>query len=129
MKNNKCKGCGKCCYNVPISKTLVIALKNKIVTIPKNWYDTGMRDSSGKTLLLAETPGGRCPFLTEKNTCNIYDKRPKICKEFGSGHFNHPYLVCPILEGKADTPVLGFQSKGDLSKNALYLVPIFKKLF
>lgn len=97
-KNNPCKGCGKCCYNVPIPKSYFTAFKNKIVTPFDSAVGIGDLPKMGKDVIIPETKDGRCPFLTEKNRCNIYSVRPWICREFGES--KEPLLRCSILEGK-----------------------------
>lgn len=45
---------------------------------------------------------GRCPFLNPENhCCRIYEKRPEICKLFGSPGQKHPLLHCHNL-GQGD---------------------------
>lgn len=40
----------------------------------------------------------RCPFQRYDYKCNIYDRRPKICRMFGEG--KHKYLQCGYLGQK-----------------------------
>ena len=97
-EKSKCKGCGKCCYNVPLPKSYFSAFRNKIITPFTTAVGLGDLPKLGKDIIIPETKDGICPFLTKKNTCNIYDKRPWICRNFGSSE--EPILKCYILEGK-----------------------------
>lgn len=131
---SKCKGCGKCCYNVPLPKDLVKVKYNKIVNHPKQWIlYTEKLPEYGKYLsngienvdtLLPDNEDGRCPFLTNKNICNIYQFRPRICRDYGKG--GHPFLICPILEGKADTPAMPAMNDQEFKTQA---VAMFGDLF
>ena len=42
--------------------------------------------------VLPVTKSGMCPFLNEDYTCNIYDDRPGVCRDFGNE--SHPDLAC-----------------------------------
>lgn len=100
-KENVCKGCGQCCYNVPLPQDLVSATRNRIVTQPLRWESISDRKELRK-MVVGITPDGRCPYLTEKNLCNIYDKRPWICRKFGASKDENDLLYCQILHGKGD---------------------------
>lgn len=38
----------------------------------------------------------KCPFLRDDYKCNIYDRRPEICRKFGDG--SHPLLTCQFIK-------------------------------
>ena len=98
--DSQCYGCGKCCYNVPLPKSLLTSLKNRIV----NEFNEVMELDSGLSekikTVYAFTKDMKCPFLKQNNTCNIYDRRPKICREFGIS--DNKLLQCSILYGRED---------------------------
>lgn len=96
-----CKGCGKCCYNVPLPKDLVSATRNRVVTKPSGWQLVS-EDESLKPMVVGITEDGRCPYLTENNICNIYDKRPWICRKFGEVEDEGDFLYCSLKHGKED---------------------------
>lgn len=97
--DNQCYGCGKCCYNVPLPKSLLTSLKNRIVNEFNETMELESVDKKVKTVY-AFTKDMRCPFLKPNNTCNIYDRRPKICREFGIS--DNKLLQCSILYGRED---------------------------
>lgn len=43
-----------------------------------------------------ETEGWVCAYLGDDYRCTVYDKRPEVCKLFGSE--KHPALVCPYQD-------------------------------
>lgn len=87
MKNkkqrNECYGCGKCCYNVPLPKYYLTSLRNRIVNEFTSVISLGGEDIIGTETVYADTKDGICPFLKPNNTCNIYERRPAICRNFG----------------------------------------------
>lgn len=114
MKNkkqrNECYGCGKCCYNVPLPKYYLTSLKNRIVNEFTSVIDLGGKYVTGVETVFAETKGGICPFLKPNNTCNIYERRPAICRNFGRSE--EKLLQCPTLYGKENVKL----SEGDIKK-------------
>lgn len=96
-----CKGCGKCCFNVPLPKDLVSATRNRVVIQPSRWEPIS-DDESLRPMVIGITPDGRCPYLTKNNLCNIYDKRPWICRRFGISDDEGDLLYCPIRHGEKD---------------------------
>lgn len=110
-----CKRCGKCCGFVPFTKKeynnirkeaneLHIGFEKqdmlgKTVYFPKklfklfNSVNEETTDEDIKNIMEKMN----CPFLEKDEnglcSCKIYDKRPEVCRLFGSGL--HPYLVCP----------------------------------
>lgn len=88
-----CAGCGECCYNVPLPAAFVEANGSKMVTEPESW--TWLSEDT----VLCDTPDGRCPFLTGKRKCSVYEKRPSICRMFGE-RTDDPLLWCRIKQGE-----------------------------
>lgn len=64
----------------------------------------------------------RCPFLTDKKECILYDKRPIICRIYG--------VPFSLIDGKKEQvyvcPVSGFQEK--VSYPAVKLDKIYREL-
>lgn len=83
-----------CCYNAPLPKKYIFALKNRIVN-PVTDHNPDKN---------------KCPFLTENCRCNIYDRRPPICKKFGNGA--EPLLTCSFLvpEEQRESVLAGYKS-------------------
>ena len=109
-KRNECYGCGKCCYNVPLPKYYLASLRNRIVNEFTSVISLGGKDIVGTETVYADTKGGICPFLKPNNTCNIYERRPAICRNFGRSE--EKLLQCPRLYGREDVKL----SEGDIKK-------------
>lgn len=96
----KCRG--QCCYSVPIPKSYFTALKNRLVRPILRFEDAGDNPELGGQNVVAITnediAENRCPFQRYDYRCNIYDRRPKICRMFGEG--SHKYLQCGYLGQK-----------------------------
>lgn len=77
-----------CCYNAPLPKKYIFALKNRIV-------------NPVKEILVIDNENCRC---------NIYDRRPPICKKFGNG--TEPLLTCSFLvpEEQRESVLAGYKS-------------------
>jgi hypothetical protein len=92
MEGLNCKNCiskcgAACCGLVPISKK--IFEKNKPYREFLEVVDLG--DD-----VIFETKDFKCPYLNEENACTIYDKRPEVCKLFGSE--KDIKLTCPYQD-------------------------------
>ena len=85
-----------CCYSAPIPKSYFTALKNRLVRPILRFEDEGDNPELGGHNVVAITnediAENRCPFQRYDYRCNIYDRRPKICRMFGEG--SHKYLQC-----------------------------------
>lgn len=77
---------------------MVLSLKNRIVNEFEEVISLGKDANTGVETIYAMTKDGRCPFLKPNNTCNIYDRRPKICREFGISDIK--LLQCDLLYGR-----------------------------
>lgn len=83
--HKKCKAI--CCSDsTPIPLDTFHKYKDKIVNYPLRTTVIPPDHISG------ETDTGRCMFLNDDHTCNIYEDRPEICKKFGDE--SHPMLTC-----------------------------------
>lgn len=100
---SKCKG--GCCFSVPIPKHYFTALKKHIVRPILRFEDAGDLPEMGGHNVVAITnedlEENRCPFQRYDYKCNIYDRRPKICRIFGEGKAK--YLQCGFLGQKMPT--------------------------
>lgn len=86
---SKCKA--SCCYNAPLPKSYIFALKNRIVN---PILELQVLDEMNQCYPITDYDPNKnkCPFLTDKCRCNIYGRRPEICKKFGNG--SEPLLTC-----------------------------------
>lgn len=104
---SKCKA--QCCYNAPLPKSYLTALKNRIVNPVKEIIV--MDDTKMCYPITDHNPDlNKCPFLTENCRCNIYDRRPPICRRFGDG--SEPLLTCTFLvpEEQREAVLKGYKS-------------------
>lgn len=75
-ENGKCNGCVECCtIFLPVSKQELKFLKTKYKLIKEN-IEKIKRNAEKGTLDF------RCPFISEKGGCLVYNDRPYICKSF-----------------------------------------------
>ena len=94
MKCNVLECKAQCCYNAPLPKSYLTALKNRIVNSVKEIIV--MDDTKMCYPITDYNPDlNKCPFLTKNCKCNIYDRRPPICRKFGDG--SEPLLTCTFL--------------------------------
>lgn len=102
-----------CCSNVPLPKSYLTALKNRIVRPIIAVQDAGFVPELGGKCVVAvtnkKTAENYCPFLREDYKCNIYDRRPAICRKFGTGE--HRYLRCEFLTGQKAEPFGEYEMK------------------
>lgn len=85
---SKCKA--TCCYNAPLPKNYLTALKNRIVTPVKEVIVIDNEGLKGPEMCypITDPMKNKCPFLTDN--C-----RPPICRKFGNG--SEPLLTCAFL--------------------------------
>ncbi len=88
-----------CCKNAPLPLDLLDIYKTKIVnpviTIKPLGFAKGKLFGFPITNL-RNLMENKCPFLTPTNTCNIYENRPQICKEYGT--LDIPSCRCDLQE-------------------------------
>ena len=119
MSDFICHRCGKCCGFVPFTASEYSKIKREAkkmhVSFVKGYLEGRLVFYPERLLKKIESVNLKmsddeiqskinslvCPFL-ERNalgicSCKIYDKRPEVCRLFGSG--KHPYLVCPHNKG------------------------------
>lgn len=98
----KCKCCGKCCSNfLPLREEEIrimkkIAKEENIKHLRNDWYSI-------------------CPFLNNSNRCDIYEKRPFICREYS----------CYNFENK----IFNLEKFKNITKEEFKLVDIRKEIF
>lgn len=86
-----------CCGIIPINKTLYKLVRNK--KYKKSKITQILDCPNNPTEIILITDDNICPFLDkEYHRCLIYDLRPKICRDFGVNHNNHPLLKCPYQD-------------------------------
>jgi len=82
-----CFGCGRCCYH----------LRAKV--FPSDKLNLSAIDADG---YLRQDEDGACIFLDRKtNLCGIYEKRPRVCRDFARGSnpkcFDMPCELLTVL--------------------------------
>ena len=75
---SKCKKCGECCEDIPLYPSEFEMFKY-ILKAEGRWKPKDITFNRDKRLYKVN---GRCPFLSDKNTCMIYSFRPIICKAY-----------------------------------------------
>ena len=81
----KCKA--NCCKNAPLPLDLLEIHKDKIVNTVAFTKPMGLVDGKLWGFPVTNIKNlfeNKCPFLTKANRCNIYEHRPKICREYGT---------------------------------------------
>ena len=116
MTNNpwQCMCCGDCCR--VLSQTGARVTKKEWVTLEKDIYNLKLDIriiELAKQNLALPTKGKRsvkkCAFITNTNECQIYNRRPRICREFPLWITEHEtlvlievFLLCPRAERLAE---------------------------
>jgi len=109
----QCQRCGDCCRilghpGVEVTKAEWEALEEAVYSLK---LDLGTIERA-KQILCLPTKGKRgirgCAFLTDTKECLVYDKRPKVCREFPIWITETPTrvvlevsLLCPRARGLA----------------------------
>jgi Fe-S-cluster containining protein len=80
------KGCGYCCY-IPVGITYIEARYiNDINAVNKNQKIKINNEKQEPDIALRKYEEGeyygKCPFLNDKNECDIYNARPFVCRTF-----------------------------------------------
>lgn len=112
MKQKKCSKCdvskchASCCYNVPMERAMFTVYKAHIQTPIIDFRNDGLKDDNGNALVTPVTDydfhKNKCPFLKKNYKCAIYDRRPKICRIFGTPPIGttSKFLQCGWLNGE-----------------------------
>ena len=89
-------------HKCPNPEKLLHCIKEPPVSPILRFEDEGDNPELGGHNVVAITneniAENRCPFQRYDYKCNIYDRRPKICRMFGEG--SHKYLQCGYLGQK-----------------------------
>lgn len=94
----------RCCYNVPFPEGYDKVYKKHIVNpiIDKEQYGS---DEKGNPMYMYYTSlnadENKCPWLKANCRCAIYERRPNICRIFGTTP-NVRFLNCHFLSGIPD---------------------------
>jgi Fe-S-cluster containining protein len=92
---NKCGNCRTCCEElfIKVSKEDIESWKEKnrydIVLCVENWSYLG-------AFLIRNEKNGWCIFLDSKNGCEIYDLRPKVCRDFPKSKAHAAKVGCKL---------------------------------
>ncbi len=81
----RCTNCGYCC-----EATNVVLGFEDIQNIPPEFQE--LRDNG--FVYIKDTDQASCPFLSSDKLCNVYEKRPYVCREY-------PFKVSFISKNKA----------------------------
>lgn len=84
----KCKAI--CCGVVPILNDLLHECANLIQR------EITLQIAVDENNTIAADRNAVCVFLTQEHRCAIYDRRPQICRIFGTG--DHPLLQCRYIK-------------------------------
>lgn len=81
FKRTNCLNCANCCKTTgPLFTTADIDRISKYLRQkPQQFIDQYLRIDEDKDYVLQNVP---CTFLDDKNSCAIYEFRPKACREF-----------------------------------------------
>ncbi|MBU0628298.1 MAG: YkgJ family cysteine cluster protein [Nanoarchaeota archaeon] len=104
-RSNKveCSRCGACCKLFIVDLTKQEYLSGKYDTMIKEPTDNFKQADMAGANILAQKDDKSCIYL-ENNTCTIYNKRPKTCREFSCSSKKNKYteLRKIIKEHKKD---------------------------
>ena len=101
---SKCKAA--CCYNVPMPPYMFRIYKAHIQREIKRFEPMDAQNEKGEMMVVPivdeDFHKNVCPFLKTNCKCAIYDKRPNICRMFGTPPkgFTSKLLQCGWLNGK-----------------------------
>lgn len=81
FETTDCLTCANCCKTTsPIFLPTDISRVAKRLGIrPADFHDKYLRTDEDGDFVLTQAP---CPFLLDDNTCEVYDVRPKACREY-----------------------------------------------
>ena len=76
-----CLNCGNCCKTTsPIFRDIdVKRISKKLKCSTKEFENTYLKRDEDADLILKTAP---CAFLSDDNSCSIYDIRPQACREY-----------------------------------------------
>ena len=94
-RKGDCEGCWAACCTMPVEMRADDAVRLELChvdeiednprKVARKLLKTGIiasyREKTG-IYTLARTASGDCIYLTLNRTCEVYDKRPKTCREF-----------------------------------------------
>ncbi len=81
FKRTNCLNCANCCKTTGPLFTLadIERISKYLKQKPQQFIDQYLRIDEDKDYVLQSVP---CTFLDDKNSCTIYEVRPKACREF-----------------------------------------------
>ena len=76
-----CTKCGNCCRNLgpKFNETDIVRISSELGMRRVAFATVYLREDEDGDLVLAELP---CRFLGEDNLCEIYDSRPRACRNY-----------------------------------------------
>lgn len=97
-KDGKCTGCGSCCSN------FLVMTEKEIATIQKYVKKHNIKEQRHVFPVNQPTMDFTCPFLNDSKKCDkceIYEVRPRICRDFICSWKKDGHLMEPEYSMKA----------------------------
>lgn len=76
----KCKKCGECCIDIPLTEKEIAMFKYILNILKRENIDDRIIEYNRHGLKYKLV--GKCPFLMKNNLCEIYEFRPYVCSVF-----------------------------------------------
>lgn len=76
-----CLKCANCCTSIPpmVNETDVRRISKYLGVKASKFKEQYLRVDEDRDVVMSDSP---CPFLGEGNKCDIYDVRPKACRQY-----------------------------------------------
>jgi len=81
FKKIDCLDCANCCTSIPplVNQTDITRIAKHLRVKPSEFTKQYITQDEDGDQVMNATP---CPFLESDNTCQIYDVRPKACRQY-----------------------------------------------
>ena len=102
----ECMQCGTCCKNLfdyyyedRFMKGLALTPKERNLFSPETVSpDLAVGNRNPEKIILYQLNVKNCPYLGESNLCQIYEKRPLVCRSFPFDSRDKSFsLKCPVF--------------------------------
>ncbi len=80
-----CLDCANCCTSIPpqLNRTDVNRISKHLGMKSADFRDQYTRQDEDGDIVMKSTP---CPFLNKDHTCQVYENRPRACREYPHTH-------------------------------------------
>ena len=97
FQKTDCLQCANCCKTTgPLfTDTDIVRIAKKLKMKPQQFIARYLRVDEDKDYVLQTVP---CPFLADDNYCNIYEIRPKACREYPHTDRRKFYQISDITQ-------------------------------